>query len=366
MASDAPVPFKNWFDAALYRRLADLVSEIEPRFDRARFLALTLEGLDARELMDRMRQTAVGLHAALPGPYSAQLAALRTLAPRIGHGFVTLSLGEFVARHGLDDPARSLDMLRFLTPLGSSEFAVRPFLQRDLTGTLATLLVWARDPDEHVRRLASEGSRPRLPWGLRLTELVRDPSPTLPILELLKADPSPYVRKSVANHLNDIAKDHPEWMLDVVERWDRSDPGVAWVVPHALRTLVKRGHPRALALCGARAAAAAHVKVAQFSVSPKRLKLGERIELTATIISTAKSDETLIVDYVIHYVRANGSSEKVFKWKQPVLAPHASVSLKKRQQIRDFTTRKHHSGRHRVELQVNGRRLAEAFFTLTV
>ncbi len=365
MASDAPVPFKNWFDAALYRRLADLVTEIEPRFDRARFLALTLDGLDARELMDRMRQTAVGLHAALPGPYSAQLAVLRTLAPRIGHGFVTLSLGEFVARHGLDDPARSLDMLRFLTPLGSSEFAVRPFLQRDLTGTLATLLAWARDPDEHVRRLASEGSRPRLPWGLRLTELVRDPSPTLPILELLKTDPALYVRKSVANHLNDIAKDHPAVIADWLQRHlPEASVERRTLLRHASRSLIKAGDAAVLAAWGQGEALLGR---ADLAVAPAQITLGEGVRLSATLTSLSRRPQALVVDVVIHHVKANGStSPKVFKGWNLTLAPGETRTLAKQHAVRPITTRVYHPGAHRVDLQVNGAVVASAVFELRV
>ncbi len=366
MATSSPAPFKNWFDADRYRQIATLVATVAPGFDRQRFLSLTIEGLEGRELMDRMRQTAIALEAALPGTYREKLAVLRAIAPRVGHGFVALACSEFVARYGLAEAATSLEALRFFTRFGSAEFAVRPFLQRDLAGTLAVLQTWARDPDEHVRRLASEGSRPRLPWGLRLTELVRDPRPTEPLLTLLKDDPALYVRKSVANHLNDIAKDHPEWLLDLVSGWDRRVPATAWVVRHALRTLVKRGHPRALALCGARVAAAAHVRVVRFTASPRRIKLGGRLQLAVELVSTAPTAETLIVDYVIHYVKVSGStSPKVFKWRQVTLGARATLTLTKRQTLRDFTTRRHHAGRHRVELQINGQRLAETAFVLT-
>src|SRR5436190_15245766 len=165
---------KHWFNAARYTAIADTVATLSPRFDRKRFLALALDGLAKRELMDRMRQTAIALGATLPGKYRDQLAVVLQLAPTLQHGFVGVALCDFVARFGLEDPVISLDALRQLTRHGSAEFAVRPFLARDLAGTLAVMETWARDSDEHVRRLASEGSRPRLPWGLRLTALIRD------------------------------------------------------------------------------------------------------------------------------------------------------------------------------------------------
>ncbi|MFA6961827.1 MAG: DNA alkylation repair protein [Opitutaceae bacterium] len=355
---------KDMFDATRYRSLATELSALSPVFNAPSFLDHTLTGLSSRELMDRMRRTSTGVALALPLPYREQLAVLRKLAPRIGHNFIGIFLSDFVAQHGLDDVPASLDALAFFTRFGSAEFAIRPFLVRDLTGTLAVMRTWADSDNEHVRRLASEGSRPRLPWGTRLTALVSDPSPAFPILEKLRADDSRYVRKSVANHLNDICKDHPDTALDLVSTWDRSDVRTAWIVRHALRTLIKRGHPRALALLGAGKPARVNVT---FSVSPKRLALGGTLSLNATITSSAAKSQRLLVDYVVHYARSSGkAAEKVFKWKTLDLATRESLTLTKRQVIRDFSTRRHHAGVHRLELQINGRRLAESSFRLSV
>lgn len=360
---------KHWFDEAFYRRSAAQLAALHPRFDPARFIAHALENLAGRELMARVHLTAEAFHLALPLPFAAQLAVLRAHAPRIGHNFAAIWPCHHVATHGLDRPDLALPALADLTRHGSAEFAIRPFLVRDLGGTLAVMRQWAASPDEHVRRLASEGSRPRLPWGLRLQSLVADPAPTLPILESLRADPSLYVRKSVANHLNDIAKDHPDFVVDLVSAWDRSDARTAWIVRHGLRTLVKRGHPRALALLGA----GAEPKVrATLAVGPRRIRLGDTITFSASLESLvpasarrAARPQALLVDYVVHYARASGRpSAKVFKWTTLELAAGESATLTKRQTIRDFTTRRHHPGRHRVELQVNGRRLAETGFTL--
>jgi 3-methyladenine DNA glycosylase AlkC len=357
-----PAQLKNWFDAARYRTIAKDLAALAPGFDRKRFLALTLEDLDQRSLMERLRQTAIAMDAALPGSYREKLTVVRALAPRVDHGFVAVALCDFVARHGLDDFAASLDALRFLTPFGSAEFAIRPFLIRDQARTLAVMQEWTRDPDENVRRLASEGCRPRLPWGQRLPALVRDPAPLAPILEALKDDPSLFVRKSVANNLNDIAKDHPEWVLARLESWDRAVPHIAWIAKRAARTLIKKGNPRALALLGAGAKAAVR---ATFSARPARLVLGERVTLTAEVSSTTRKSQHLLIDYLVHYVKASGrTAVKVFKWTEFDLAPHAKVTLTKRQMIRDFSTRRHFAGRHLVELQINGRRVAITAFRL--
>ena len=313
--------------------------------------------------MQRLRRTSEATREALPVGYRESLDVLRQLAPRIDHGFVPLFLPDFVGLHGQDDFDASMDALKYFTPFGSAEFAIREFLKGDPGRTLRVMRGWSLDPNEHVRRLASEGCRPRLPWSFRLAELVADPSPALPILENLKTDPSPYVRKSVANHLNDIARDHPDKTLSVLHSWDRDHPHTGWIAKRALRTLVKKGHAGALALLGA--GEPAEVRVDSFDVSPKRIRPGETVTIVLALTSTSRKRQRLVIDYVIHYVKQSGvTSEKVFKWKELDLGPGERAVLEKRQTIRDFTTRKHHPGRHRVELQVNGARLAEGGFVL--
>jgi 3-methyladenine DNA glycosylase AlkC len=354
---------KDLFDAARYRRTAAQLAALHPRFDSGRFLTHALDGLPERELLAWLHRTAEAFHLALPVPFTEQLVVLHAHAPQIGHGFVAIWPCAHVATHGIDNPATALDALKFLTRFGSAEFAIRAFITRNPVETLAVMRHWADDADEHVRRLASEGSRPRLPWGGNLPALITDPSPTLPILTALRADPSLYVRKSVANHLNDITKNHPELVLDFVATWDRTDARTAWIVRHALRTLIKRGHPRALAMLGAGAAPKLD---AHFKVGPARLKLGGTLTLNTRLVSTHSRPQSLIVDYVVHYARPGGTAaEKVFKWKQLTLGPGETVVLSKRQVIRDFSTRRHHPGRHRVELQINGRRLADGQFSLS-
>ena len=356
---------KDMFDAARYRVIADELSALSSSFDRERFLAHTLDGLASRELMDRMRRTSEAVALSLPLAYRKQIEVLRALAPRIGHSFIGIFLSDFVAQHGLDDFGTSLDALKFFTRFGSAEFAIRPFIARDPAQTLALMRDWSRDPDEHVRRLASEGSRPRLPWGRRLTFLVTDPSPTFPILENLRADPSLYVRKSVANHLNDIAKDHPDRVVALLATWDASDARTAWIIRQALRTLIKAGDPRALALIGA--GTVAKLSDTRLTATPRALMLGDTLTLAATFTSRSSKTQRLVIDYVVHYARTRGSAaRKVFKWKALDLPPRSTATLSKRQVIRDFSTRRHHPGAHRIELQINGRILAETTFSLSV
>ena len=357
-----PVSLKDWFDEARYRAIARGLRAVEPRFDQRRFLNAVLDGLAERSLMQRLHQCAVAVEESLPGRFRDKVACLHSFAPSLEHEFVAIFLSDFVATYGREDFDFSLEALRRFTVFGSAEFAVRPFLVADQERALRTMHSWTADPDDRVRRLASEGSRPRLPWGQRLGSLIRDPDPTGPILEALKGDGSLFVRRSVANHLNDITKDHPDRVMGRLEQWDLERPELQWIARHACRTLIKRANPRALRLFGYGNRARL---TATLTLAPRRLTLGDRLALTARLTSTSARPQRLVVDYIVHYVKANGgTSEKVFKWTSLDLPPRTTVTLEKSQVIRDFTTRRHHPGRHRVELQINGSRVAEGGFDL--
>lgn len=343
--------------------IADAGTAASPHFDRSAFLVAATDGLDALSIMERVRHIADALCPALPGDYAAALDVIAAMAPRLTHGFPAVAVTEYVARYGQHDFDRSMDALATLTRFGTAEFAIRPFLAQDADRALATMARWTGSDDEHVRRLASEGGRPRLPWAARVPALKADPTRAAPILEALKADPSLYVRKSVANHLNDIAKDRPDWLLDRLADWPNEDPHTAWIIRHALRTLIKQGEPRALALIGVGHGAA--VTVRDFTVEPAVVRLGGRIAISAKIVSDSTANQPLVVDYRVHYARAGGkSAAKVFKWKTFDLAGGTTVALRISQVIRDFSTRRHHAGRHNVELVVNGRTMATSGFEL--
>ncbi len=343
---DSAPLLKEIFNRVRFEQIAAEASAVSPEFDASRFLAKATDDLHALGIMQRMRQGAEALHAALPVPYPKAIEVLDRLAPRIGHNFAAIMLSEFVALYGRDDFDLSLNALKCYTRFGSSEFAIRHFLKDDLKRTLAAMRGWAEDENEHVRRLASEGSRPRLPWSFQLKPVMENPALTWPILDALKADESLYVRKSVANHLNDIAKDHPDWLLARLESWPRDNSHTSWIVRHVAK---------------------ADVRVAAFSVAPDKVQLGGHVVIEAEIVSTAKKSQRLVTDYAVHYVKANGgTSRKVFKLREFDLEPGASQVLSIKRAIRDFTTRKHYAGQHGVELIVNGETVAEGRFELVV
>jgi 3-methyladenine DNA glycosylase AlkC len=364
MTGEAPALLKDILGPQALETIANAGTAASPRFDRAAFLSAASDGLDALSIMERVRHIADALRVALPDDYRAALDIVRAIAPRLTHSFQAIAVTEYVARYGLDDFDASMEALADLTRFGSAEFAIRPFLVSDAVRALAIMARWAASEDEHVRRLASEGARPRLPWAARVPALKADPTLAAPILETLKADPSLYVRKSVANHLNDIAKDRPDWLLDRLAAWPKDDPRTVWIVRHALRTLIKKGDPGALALIGVGHGAA--VTVRTFTISPPTVRLGDRIAIVAELVSDASRAQQLVVDYRVHYARAGGkSAPKVFKLKTFELAADGTVQLGISQTIRDFSTRRHHPGRHEVELIVNGQTMATAAFDIS-
>lgn len=354
---------KNWFDAAFFADLAAAVAEHHPPFDRRRFVREAVAGLEPLSIMERLERTAVLLGRHLPDDHETARAVVMAVVPRYHGHFRALFGPAFVALHGRHDRPGSLEALRAMTGHGSSEFAVRRFLLDDFEGTMATMTRWSTDADHHVRRLASEGCRPRLPWSFRLDRLVADPTPAFPILERLRADPEDYVRRSVANHLNDVAKDHPNTMLDLVEGWDRTVPETAWIVRHACRSLVKAGDPRALALLGF--GEAPRVDLRGLAVTPATVPWEGAVTIAFELVSRAAAAQPLVVDYALHYVKANGSTApKVFKLREIALGAGETRRLTARRSLQERTTRRHYPGEHRVEILVNGTALGSAGFTL--
>ncbi|KAA0945610.1 MULTISPECIES: DNA alkylation repair protein [unclassified Pseudomonas] len=363
MTDQSAPALKEIFNVERLQHIATQMTAVYPAFDAKGFLKHAKQGLAELSVMQRMARVSESLHAVIPQDYPQSLKLLYALAPRLNSGFVSLFLAHYVASYGAHDFKRSMAALKYFTTFGSAEFAVRHFLLKDFDRTLAVMHDWSQDDNEHVRRLASEGSRPRLPWSFRLAQVQANPSLCALILDNLKADSSLYVRKSVANHLNDITKDHPDWVLTLIEGWSLDSPHTAWIARHALRSLIKQGNTRALTIMGA--GAKAEVKIHHLKVEPAVICLGERINLSFSLESIADSPQKLVVDYAIDYVKSAGhSASKVFKLKSFTLGPGEHHTLRRAQHIRELTTRKHYPGKHAVHVLVNGERLGSAEFEL--
>ena len=262
---------------------------------------------------------------------------------------------DYVAEYGIDHPETALPLLRKLTGLFSAEFAIRPFIINHHKVSYRHLQAWIHDDDYHVRRLVSEGTRPRLPWGQRLPGFCKDPSPVLALLEQLKDDVSESVRRSVANNLNDIAKDNPDQVISTCRRWKKNASSERqWIIRHATRSLVKSGHPGIFGLLGF--TVNPRVNIEQMKLERGRIKLGESLAFSAQVISSSQQKQKLVIDYAIHHVKANGARKpKVFKLGEKTLAPGESITVSKTHAIRLITTRKYYAGVHAVELLINGK-----------
>ncbi|EDM81542.1 hypothetical protein PPSIR1_21534 [Plesiocystis pacifica SIR-1] len=371
MTEPKPAPFKHRVSSATIRALAEHLRAEDPSFPAERFVRRARRGLGALELKARIQHIAEALAATLPEGFPEASARIRGANARRGvpgtgdlEGtmFTFWPLCTYVEGWGLEHPELALDTMHGLTALASCEFAIRPYIEAEPERVWARLERWVSDPNVHVRRLVSEGTRPRLPWGRRLRALQADPGPSLALLDQLRGDPELYVRRSVANHLNDISKDHPQLAVEVATRWQAEDDSdaLAWVVRHALRGLVKAGNPGALALQGF---GPPKVRLAHFRVGPERLQFGGSLSLSVELRPRASQD--LLIDYAIHHRKADGSTRaKVFKWTRRRVEKGEVLRLDKQHGIRPISTRRYHDGPHRAELLINGKSLAMADFEL--
>jgi len=355
---------KHRYSPAYVARLGAALTKVWPKFDAAGFQRAVLGGGWSRlELKQRMRRLSTMLHRFLPLPYPKQIEVLWKVAPSFG-GLEGMLFPDFIEQFGLDDFETSIGALEYFTQFSSSEFAVRPFLLRYAARMLRVMRQWAAHKNEHVRRLASEGSRPRLPWAMALPAFKKDPSPTLPILATLRVDPSDYVRRSVANHLNDIAKDHPELVLEIASRWLKANPATAGLVKHACRTLLKRGDSRALALFGYQRSES--VDVLGLRLSASTLRLGDDLCFQFVVQHRAPAPLPLRLEYAVDFVKADGkTNRKIFQISEGLFVPHQPRQFERKHRFRDFTTRHHYDGEHRLSILVNGQVTAESSVHLT-
>ena len=365
-------PFKNEFSHPNARRIAAAMKRAHPAFSIPRFtngLAVALEPL---ELKQRMHLIADRIEAGLPAHPPELFSILRkTLAKdeadTLGlRGFLVWPLSEIVARRGLDHFRESMELFSEITKCFTAEFAIRPFLREQRERTMKQLHAWCGHPNEHVRRLVSEGSRPLLPWGGNLPELLKAPHPTLGLLEKLHQDPSDYVRLSVSNHLNDLSKHHPALVIETLTRWRANAPDdkrLEKITRHACRSLLKAGHPGALKLLGY--GPAKSLELTGFELTEDSVNLGGHLGYRLVIRNASRRTAKVMFDYAIHHRKANGTlSPKVFKGRTRELAPGESWEVTGRHSFKPVTTRVYHTGVHGFEPLLNGRSCGMSDFRL--
>ncbi len=357
-------PLKAFFSRDLVKRIGADISRVHRSFDAKAFVADASRGLDALELVDRAKHIAAALAAHLPAPYpDAVDVIVRSLGPEhtgeelLGVGmapFFYMPHTIFVAERGLPHFDVSMRANYELTKRFTAEFSIRPFIAHDPERTMRQLAAWTRDPNPHVRRLVSEGTRLRLPWGSRVAWLESNPERILALLEALKDDPASVVRRSVANNLNDLGKAHSALLYATCRRWlDGASGDRRKLVEHALRSAIKRGAPEALALVGYGEAPKVAIEDVRFA--PKRVPIGGRIEISFALRSKARAPQSLLVDLVVMFVKARGrTSPKVFKLQRVELPARGRVDLSASVSLAVHTTRKPYPGQHEVRISING------------
>jgi len=363
-----PELIKNIYNHKSLRELALDIQSVYNPFQVDGFLNSTMDDKwDTLELKDRIYHISMNLGKYLPADYGEAISVIDKVAVNYGSwldGFVGF-FPVFVELYGQDEVNWDISIaaLERYTSYASSEFAVRAFIINNEERMMAQMYAWSRHESEHVRRLASEGCRPQLPWGQALTKYKKDPAPILPILEQLKTDPSLHVRKSVANNLNDISKTHPELVTKLAKDWYGSNEYTDWIVKHGCRTLLKKGNREVLAIFGYHDVTS--VVVEDLTLGAASVSLGEDITFSFTVF--VKEATKVRLEYGIDYVKSNGKrNRKIFQISEITLKENTKKSYMRKHSFADLSTRKHYPGTHSITLIVNGAEQGKLDFELVI
>jgi len=356
-----PEPLKNIYDAAFIRQLSAELKKSYSKFDSKEFEThVFCDSWEEMELKQRMRHISQNLKLFIPKNYSQSLKILKPAATKFG-GFESMFFPDYVELYGLDDFERSMDALEHFTKYSSSEFAIRPFIKKYPKKTMKQMDLWAKSENHHVRRLASEGCRPRLPWAMALPEFKRDPKQVLKIIKKLKNDKSEYVRRSVANNLNDISKDNPDIVVETAKKWLGRSSETDWILKHACRSMLKAGHSEVLQLFGF--SHPAHIRVGGLKLNAK-VKYGGELDFSFSIKSKKGHLKKLRIEYAIYFMKANKKqSRKVFKICEGDYEESEKM-ISRVFSFRPISTRKYYTGEHAIAIIVNGLEMEKANFSL--
>ncbi|ABG59033.1 DNA alkylation repair protein [Cytophaga hutchinsonii] len=363
-------PLKYVYSPAFIDSLIAFLKKVHPSLNKKAFAAAVFDAeWDNRELKQRMKHLAHVLHQQLHQAYAKDIETIIALvhllkADRDNHqSFEYLFLAEYVEIYGQHDVVLSMKAIEEITQYTSCEFAIRPFLIKHPEKVMKYMLKWSKHKHASVRRFSSEGCRPRLPWGMALPAFKKDPSLILPVLENLKTDESLYVRKSVANNLNDIAKDNPEVVIDLIKKWQGVSPYTDWIIKHGARTLLKKAHAEVLGLFGLQTTLAC--TVSNLTLIKNKIKIGDTLSFAFDLDTGSKADAKLRIEFAVYYVKAGGKpSRKLFKITENTYQKGKRVSFNKKLSFKDLTTRKHYAGKHTIAIVVNGNELIASDFHL--
>ncbi|MDB2754758.1 DNA alkylation repair protein [Clostridioides difficile] len=346
-----PELLKNMYNRESLYEVAVAIQSVYNSFKVDEFIKSTMdETWNNLELKARCRKISMSLGMYLPEDYKE---ALSILEKSVTGFYFAFFFPDFVEVYGQDDINwdLSISALERNTEYWSSEFAVRAFIIKDEERMMAQMRKWSKHKSEHVRRLASEGCRPQLPWGQAISKFKKDPTPVLPILEQLKTDTSTYVQKSVANNLNDISKTHPDLVISIAKDWYGKNKSTNWIVKHGCRTLLKKGNRDVLALFGYDDTTS--INIQDFTLETTSISIGE--DLTFSFKILAKKATKTRLEYGIDYIKSNGKrNRKIFKISEVSLKENEKKSYMKKHSFADVSVRKHYPGIHSIAIIING------------
>ncbi|HBG3598719.1 TPA: DNA alkylation repair protein [Clostridioides difficile] len=346
-----PELLKNMYNRESLYEVAVAIQSVYNSFKVDEFIKSTMdETWNNLELKARCRKISMSLGMYLPEDYKE---ALSILEKSVTGFYFAFFFPDFVEVYGQDDINwdLSISALERNTEYWSSEFAVRAFIIKDEDRMMAQMRKWSKHKSEHVRRLASEGCRPQLPWGQAISKFKKDPTPVLPILEQLKTDTSTYVQKSVANNLNDISKTHPDLVISIAKDWYGKNKSTNWIVKHGCRTLLKKGNRDVLALFGYDDTTS--INLQDFTLETTSISIREDLTFSFNIL--AKKATKTRLEYGIDYIKSNGKrNRKIFKISEVSLKENEKKSYMKKHSFADVSVRRHYPGIHSIAIIING------------
>lgn len=360
---------KDLYSEAFYNQLSNALTDVLPHFNKAAFFKqIYTDAFTRMELKERMRHTTKVMHEFMPKDYKEAASVIKQVIDRLRQqgsadgGLPYMFLPDYIEVYGLDDYETSVNALEFITQFISCEFAVRPFLLKYPEQMIAQMQAWSLHESYKVRRFASEGSRSRLPWAMAVPILKKDPQLILPILENLKDDPHEWVRRSVANSLNDITRDHPGVVLQTARNWQNISPETDAIIKHGCRTLLKQGHPEILSYYGLNAE---EVALTGFNILTPSICVGESVAFEFEVQNQSTEPQKVRLEYAVFYRMQNGKpSKKMFKISERIYQPKEKVKVERKQKFIIITTRKFYCGTHQLSVIVNGQEKATGSFEL--
>ena len=350
---------KDIYSPVFYDRFAGTMEQVIPSFNKNKFIRMIFtDEFKTMEWKERMKFTTRVFYEFLPESYPKAIELIEQIIIQLRKnnfgedGLALIFLADYIETYGLEDFDTSVKALEIVTQFVSCEFAVRPFILKYGNKMIDQMVVWSKHENYRVRRFASEGSRPRLPWAMALPELKKNPETLIPLLENLKNDPSESVRRSVANNINDIAKDHPDVVMAIAARWKGFSKETDAIIKHGSRTLLKQGHIEILKHYGL---LSENISVINFEILTPEVKIGDSVAFIFTVINKDIAPQTVRLEYGVYYKKANGQlARKVFKISEKIYQPNERIIVQRKQSFRLITTRVFYTGQHQISIIING------------